>query len=130
MLIATLAGCGDFFEKKTTELESRAVIRDISRVLENPHVGNSLPPEYLEGPKRLPVEDGVKLFYFTKYQSVGDFNIKAQQEAEAAKQKALEARQKAQEAQQKVEQAQEQLKKTQKSAPGDETQKPAGNPEP
>ena len=54
----------------------------------------------------------------------------AQQEAEAAKQKALEARQKAQEAQQKVEQAQEQLKKTQKSAPGDEIQKPAGNPEP
>lgn len=72
LLAVVLTGCGDFFEKKTTELESRSVIRDISRVLENPHVGNPLPLEYLEGPKRLPVEDGVKLFYFTKYTPCGD----------------------------------------------------------
>jgi hypothetical protein len=70
-----LGGCGDFFEKKTTELESRAVIRDISRVLENPHVANPLPPEYLEEPKRLPVDDGVKLFYFTKYTPSGNLTF-------------------------------------------------------
>jgi hypothetical protein len=73
--IAALSGCGDFFNKKTTELESKAVIRDISRVLENPHIGNPLPPEYLEPPKRLPVEDGIKLFYFTKYIPTGDLTF-------------------------------------------------------
>lgn len=69
-----LSGCGDFFEKKSTELESRAVIRDISRVRENPHVKNPLPETYLEPPRRLKVEDGVKLFYFTKYQPVGELD--------------------------------------------------------
>lgn len=73
--IIFLVGCGDFFEKKPTELESRAVIRDISRVHENPHVGNPLPQVYLDPPKRLKVEDGVKLFYFTKYTPVGDLTL-------------------------------------------------------
>ena len=67
-----LGGCGDFFEKMPTDLESRAVIRDISRVRENPHVDNPLPEVYLAGPKRLKVEDGVKLFYFTRYLPTGD----------------------------------------------------------
>ena len=66
-----LSGCGEFFQKKTTELESKAVIRDISRVRENPHIGNPLPASYLQGPRRLAVADGVKLFYFTKYMPVG-----------------------------------------------------------
>lgn len=73
-LAITLGGCGEFFEKKTTELESKAVIRDISRVHENPHVGNPLPDVYLQPPQRLHVADGVKLFYFTKYMPVGDLN--------------------------------------------------------
>lgn len=71
-----LGGCGDLFEKKSTEVESKAVIRDISRVRENPHVGNPLPQVYLDGPKRLRVDDGVKLFYFTKYMPVGDLNFR------------------------------------------------------
>jgi Flp pilus assembly secretin CpaC len=71
-----LAGCGDFFSKKPTELESKAVIRDIARVQENPYVGNPLPEVYREGPKRLKVDDGVKLFYFTKYQPIGDLTFK------------------------------------------------------
>lgn len=72
ILAGVLSGCGDFFERKPTELESRAVLRDIARIRENPHVGNPLPSIYTEGPKRLKVEDGVKLFYFTKYMPVGD----------------------------------------------------------
>jgi Flp pilus assembly secretin CpaC len=67
-----LSGCGDFFERKPTELESRAVLRDIARIRGNPHVNNPLPSIYTDGPKRLKVEDGVKLFYFTKYMPVGD----------------------------------------------------------
>ena len=74
-LAIVLAGCGDFFAEKPTELESKAVIRDIARVRENPHIGNPLPQVYREGPKRLKVEDGVKLFYFTKYQPVGDLTF-------------------------------------------------------
>ncbi|MBL7215344.1 MAG: hypothetical protein ISS71_06675 [Phycisphaerae bacterium] len=73
-LTMVLGGCGEFFHKKTTELESKVVIRDISRVHENPHVGNPLPQVYRQGPKRLQVTDGVKLFYFTKYMPVGDLN--------------------------------------------------------
>ena len=67
-----LGGCGDFFDKTPTDLESKAILRDISRVQENPDVGNPLPSVYLEEPKRLKVEDGVKLFYFTQFTPVGD----------------------------------------------------------
>lgn len=70
-----VSGCGDFFERKPTELESRAVLRDIARIRENPHVSNPLPAIYTDGPKRLKVEDGVKLFYFTKYIPVGDLTF-------------------------------------------------------
>lgn len=73
--LVLVSGCGEFFEKKTTELESKAVIRDISRVRENPHIGNPLPAVYLQEPRRLPVADGVKLFYFTKYIPVGDLTF-------------------------------------------------------
>ncbi|MHC4926048.1 MAG: type II secretion system protein GspD [Planctomycetota bacterium] len=71
-----LSGCGDFFEKMPTDLESRAVLRDIAQVRENPHVDNPLPDVYTAGPQRLAVEDGVKLFYFTKYLPVGDPSYK------------------------------------------------------
>jgi hypothetical protein len=67
-----LSGCADLFDKTPTDLESKAVLRDISRVQENPDVGNPLPAVYLEEPKRLKVEDGVKLFYFTQFTPVGD----------------------------------------------------------
>ena len=70
--VLLLGGCGDFFDKTPTDLESKAVLRDISRVQENPDVGNPLPAVYLEEPKRLKVEDGVKLFYFTQFTPVGD----------------------------------------------------------
>jgi hypothetical protein len=70
-----VSGCSEFFEKKTTELESKAVIRDISRVRENPHVGNLVPEVYRMPPQRLQVVDGVKLFYFTKYMAVGDLTF-------------------------------------------------------
>ncbi len=74
-LSVVLGGCGDLFEKKSTEVESKAVIRDISRVRENPNIGNPLPQVYQDGPQRLKVADGVKLFYFTKYMPVGDLNF-------------------------------------------------------
>lgn len=62
-----MSGCGDFFAKKPTELESKMVIRDIARVRENPHIYNPLPSMYRTAPSRLPLEDGVRMFYFTKH---------------------------------------------------------------
>lgn len=62
-----MSGCGDFFAKKPTELESKLVIRDIARVRENPHIYNPLPSMYRTAPSRLPLEDGVRMFYFTKH---------------------------------------------------------------
>ena len=62
-----MSGCGDFFAQKPTELESKMVIRDIARVRENPHIYNPLPAMYRSAPSRLPLEDGVRMFYFTKH---------------------------------------------------------------
>lgn len=73
-LAVGLTGCGDLFEKMPTDLESRAVIRDISRVRENPHVDNPLPEVYTAGPQRLHMDDGVKLFYFTRFLPCGDLD--------------------------------------------------------
>lgn len=74
--VLMLCGCGDFFDKTPTDLESKAVLRDISRVQENPDIGNPLPAVYLEEPKRLKVADGVKLFYFSQFTPVGDLSYK------------------------------------------------------
>jgi len=62
----TMSGCGDFFAKKPTEIESKTIIRDIARVRENPHIYNPLPEMYRTPPRRLALEDGVRMFYFTK----------------------------------------------------------------
>ena len=42
-VLFTLAGCGDFFARKPTEIESRVIINDISQVRENPNIKNPLP---------------------------------------------------------------------------------------
>ena len=38
MLTLCLAGCGDFFAKKPTELESKAILEELRQVKENPNV--------------------------------------------------------------------------------------------
>ena len=67
-----MSGCGDFFAKKSTEIESKAVIRDIARVRENPHIYNPLPEMYRSAPQRLALSDGVRMFYFTKHHPAKD----------------------------------------------------------
>ena len=64
-----LSGCGDSFATKPTDIESRLIIDDISRIKENPHVNNPLPEVYTSPAQRLEVASGVKLFYFTKHHS-------------------------------------------------------------
>lgn len=67
-----LSGCGDFFVRKPTEIESRSVIRDIARVRENPHIYNPLPEMYRTAPRRLLLDDGIRMFYFTKHHPAKD----------------------------------------------------------
>jgi len=70
--LITLVGCGDSFAHKPTEIESRRIINDISQVRENPNIKNPLPEIYRSPAKKLEVDNGVKLFYFTKHHSAGD----------------------------------------------------------
>ncbi len=76
VLIWVISGCQTyseegqiqtFFERKSTEIESRAILNELSQIRENPHIANPLPDIYRDEPARLPVSDGVKLFYFTKH---------------------------------------------------------------
>jgi len=70
VVLLSLSGCGDFFEKKSTELETKKTLDELSRVREIPDVNNPLPEIYREPAKEIAVKDGVKLFYFTKNHTV------------------------------------------------------------
>lgn len=62
-----LSGCGDFFNTKPTELESRVVLDELSQVRESQHIANPLPEVYRQPPSRVSIAGGVKLFYFTRH---------------------------------------------------------------
>ena len=68
--VLCMSGCGDFFQKKPTEVEAKAIINDIGQVKENPNLLNPLPDIYRAPAQRLNVKGKVKLFYFTKNQTV------------------------------------------------------------
>ncbi len=70
MVTLCLAGCGDFFAKKPTEIESKSILEDLSQVKENPNINNTMPEVYTKPPSRLNIKGGVKLFYFTQHHSV------------------------------------------------------------
>ena len=63
-------GCGDFFEKQTTEIETRRTLDELGQIRENPNIGNPLPELYRKEPQRIKVNGGVKLFYFTQNHTV------------------------------------------------------------
>lgn len=87
LALVCLCGCGDFFSRKTTELEARAILQELSQVRESPHINNTLPEVYLSPPKILSVKNGVKVFYFTKNHPA-DYLAKLVTEQFAAKGKA------------------------------------------
>ena len=65
-----ISGCGDFFASKPTEIEARAILKELSQVRESPHINNPLPAIYRAPATRVKVKDGVKLFYFTRHHTV------------------------------------------------------------
>ncbi|MBN1456387.1 MAG: hypothetical protein JW912_00865 [Sedimentisphaerales bacterium] len=68
--VLCLSGCGDFFTKKPTELEAKAILKDIGQIKENQNLQNPLPEMYRGPAKRINFNGGVKLFYFTKNHTV------------------------------------------------------------
>jgi hypothetical protein len=68
--IMLLAGCSDFFEKQSTELETRKTLDELGRLKPNRNIKNPLPELYRQPPQRISVNGKVKLFYFTKNHTV------------------------------------------------------------
>ncbi len=73
-VFAFVSGCGDFFESKTTELESQRTLRELTKVRLTPDPDVPLPAAYKEPPKIVEGTIGdktdAKLFYFSKYHTV------------------------------------------------------------
>jgi type II secretory pathway component GspD/PulD (secretin) len=65
-MVLTIAGCGDFFSQKPTEIQAEEIFRELSQVRVIDDVNRSLPEIYTSPPKILKHKDGVKIFYFTK----------------------------------------------------------------
>ena len=68
MLLA--GGCGDFFAQKPTEIQSKSILSELSRVRTVPDPNIPVPYIYKQPPAILETKDGVKLFYFTRYHTV------------------------------------------------------------
>ncbi|MCE5186271.1 MAG: hypothetical protein LLF76_09125 [Planctomycetaceae bacterium] len=61
-----LSGCGDFFDKRSTSIQSMAILEELGQVKESPYIKNTVPEMYQQRATRLAIRDGVKLFYFTQ----------------------------------------------------------------
>lgn len=70
LLSAGLCGCGDFFDRKPTELEADMVLKELNQVRESPYISNPLPDVYRQPPSRVAIDNGIKVFYFAKQHPV------------------------------------------------------------
>ena len=68
--ILSICGCGEFFDEKATEIQSKSILSDLSAIKTVPDSNISVPYIYKQPPEVLETKDGVKLFYFTKYHTV------------------------------------------------------------
>ncbi len=68
--VVFVGGCGDFFAEKPTELQSRSIIKDLSRIETVPDPNIQVPEIYTRPPEILDTSSGIKLFYFSKYNAV------------------------------------------------------------
>lgn len=65
-IVLLASGCGDFFSKRPTEIQSMSILEELGQVRESPYINNPVPSMYQQRATRLPIKDGVKLFYFTQ----------------------------------------------------------------
>lgn len=69
LIIPVCAGCGSFFEKRSTEMEAARVLKELREIQAKPQMDNPIPDLYLQPPSRLEIKGGVKVFYFTHHHS-------------------------------------------------------------
>ena len=71
LFLVIFSGCADFFDRKTTEIQTENIFRDLSQVKIIPDVNRPYPEGYTPEPTITPAKDGVKIFYFTRHNSPG-----------------------------------------------------------
>jgi len=65
-----LSGCGDFFAHMPTELQSRTILEELSKIETVPDPNVEIPAIYQAPPEILSTKKGFKLFYFTRHHTV------------------------------------------------------------
>ncbi len=74
VFVGCIAGCGDFFASKVTELESRNLLRELETVRISPNRDIPLPEIYRQPPRIIESVIGdkkdAKLFYFSRHHTV------------------------------------------------------------
>ena len=70
VMLVMLSGCGDFFAHKPTELQSRTILQDLSKIETVPDPNLEIPAIYQAPPEILSTKRGFKLFYFTRHHTV------------------------------------------------------------
>ncbi len=67
-------GCGNFFSRKPTEIETREILKELETVKNNPFVANPMPDLYKSEPEVVQVSDGYRIFYFAKQLDPNDLS--------------------------------------------------------
>ena len=74
LFVSCIAGCGDFFASRATELESQNLLRELETVKLSTGKDIPLPEVYLQPPRiienTLGNKKDAKLFYFSRYHTV------------------------------------------------------------
>ena len=68
--LISISGCGFFFSEKPTELQSRLIINELSKIEPVADANAPIPDIYTKPPRIMETNKGIRLFYFARYQSV------------------------------------------------------------
>jgi hypothetical protein len=66
-VLICVCGCGDFFARKPTELQTKMVLGELRQIKRNQNIRNPLPELYRRPAETLDVDHGVQLFYFCRH---------------------------------------------------------------
>ena len=69
-LFLFISGCGDFFEEKSSELESQRILSEISRIKVTADPNQPRPAIYTQPAKIIVGKDDAKVFYFARHHTV------------------------------------------------------------
>ena len=69
VVLLCVCGCGDFFAQKPTEIQTKDIFRELSRVNVVSNIDRPLPALHTAGPKIISEKNEAKLFYFARHNS-------------------------------------------------------------